>query len=160
MVLTAQLAFTQGTISGTITDESGEPLIGANVLIQNTTDGNISDFDGNYSVTTASSFPLIMVVSFTGYNSQEITVNAPTNGLDVTMSEGLLFGEDIIISASRRREKVQDAPASVSVLTARKLEATPNDNAARAIINEPGVYVQQQGAGLSLIHISEPTRPY
>ena len=113
MVLTAQLAFTQGTISGTITDESGEPLIGANVLIQNTTDGNISDFDGNYSVTTASSFPLIMVVSFTGYNSQEITVNAPTNGLDVTMSEGLLFGEDIIISASRRREKVQDAPASV-----------------------------------------------
>ena len=147
MVLTAQLAFAQGTISGTITDETGEPLIGANVLIQNTTDGNISDFDGNYSVTTSSSFPLTMVVSFTGYNTQEITVNAPTNGLDVSMSEGLLFGEDIIISASRRREKVQDAPASVSVLTARKLEATPNDNAARAIINEPGVYVQQQGAG-------------
>ena len=147
MVLTAQLAFAQGTISGTITDETGEPLIGANVLIQNTTDGNISDFDGNYSVTTSSSFPLTMVVSFTGYSTQEITVNAPTNGLDVSMSEGLLLGEDIIISASRRREKVQDAPASVSVLTARKLEATPNDNAARAIINEPGVYVQQQGAG-------------
>ena len=147
MFFTAQLAFSQGTVSGTITDDTGEPLIGANVLIQNTTDGNITDFDGNYNVTTTASFPLTMVVSFTGYTTQEITVNAPTNGLDVVMSQGILLGEDIIISASRRREKVQDAPASVSVLTARKLEATPNDNAARAIINEPGVFVQQQGAG-------------
>ena len=78
---------------------------------------------------------------------------------------------------------MQEAPASISVINARKLAATPNDNAVRSIINSPGVTVQQQSAGviniqlrgdgglfgsasfpiidyLSLIHISEPTRPY
>ena len=136
----------QNVITGTITDATGEPLIGANVLVKGTTDGTITDFDGTYEVNTSSSFPLTLVVSFTGYNTQEIDV-ASSGSVDVTLQEGVLLGDDVVISASRRREKVQEAPASVSVLTARKLEATPNDNAARAIINEPGVYVQQQGAG-------------
>ncbi len=147
IMLVSTLVLSQGTVSGVITDDTGEPLVGANVFIQNTTDGTITDFNGKYSVTTATSFPLVMVVSYTGYNTQEITVDAPQSGLDVALSEGVLIGEDIIISASRRREKIREAPASVSIITARKLEATPNDNAARAIINEPGVYVQQQGAG-------------
>ena len=137
----------QGTISGVVSDESGEALIGANIIVQGTTEGTVSDFDGSFSFNTTQSFPLTVVVSFTGYSSQEILLNGPTSGMDVSLVEGLLLGNDVIISASRRREKIQEAPASVSVITARKLQATPNDNAARAIINEPGVYVQQQGAG-------------
>ncbi len=137
----------QGTISGTVTDESGEALIGANILVKGTTDGAITDFDGLYTITTSEDFPLTIVVSFTGYNTKEMAVNAPSSSVDIMLTEGVLIGEDVVISASRRREKIQEAPASVSVLTARKLQATPNDNAARAIINEPGVYVQQQGAG-------------
>ncbi len=137
----------QGTISGVVTDESGEALIGANVIVAGTTEGTVTDFDGSFSFNTTQSFPLTVVVSFTGYSSQDIALDGPTSGLSVTMVEGILLGSDVIISASRRREKIQEAPASVSVITARKLQATPNDNAARAIINEPGVYVQQQGAG-------------
>ncbi len=137
----------QGQIGGTVVDETGEALIGANIIVQGTTEGTVTDFDGTFSFNTTQSFPLTVVVSFTGYTSQDIALTGPTSNMDITLSEGVLLGDDVVISASRRREKIQEAPASVSVLTARKLEATPNDNAARAIINEPGVYVQQQGAG-------------
>ncbi len=137
----------QSTVSGVITDTGGLGLIGANVVVEGTTDGTITDLDGSYSLSTSATPPFNVVVSYTGFSSQTIAVNSANQNVSISLAEGIVFGEDIVVSASRRREKVQEAPASVSVLTARKLEVSPNDNAARAIINEPGVYIQQQGAG-------------
>jgi len=137
----------QSTISGVITSVDGDGLIGANVVVEGTTDGTITDIDGSYTLTTNQSPPFNVVVSYTGFASQVIEVNGSNQTVSISLDEGVLFGEDVVVSASRRREKVQEAPASVSILTARKLEVSPNDNAARAIINEPGVYIQQQGAG-------------
>ena len=59
------LMMAQNSVSGTITDASGEVLIGANVLVKGTTDGTISNFDGTYEVNTSESFPLTLVISFT-----------------------------------------------------------------------------------------------
>lgn len=137
----------QSTIGGTVQDESGEPLIGANLIVKGTTDGTVTDFDGNFSFSTEASYPLVLMVSFTGYNTQEIELTSATNNLSIVLSEGVLIGEDVVISASRKREKVQEAPASISVLTSRKLEATPNPtDATRNLINTPGVQIQQQSA--------------
>lgn len=135
------------TVSGVITDTSGLGLIGANVVVEGTTDGTITDLDGSYSLNTTATPPFNVVVSYTGFSPQTIEVNSNNQNVSISLAEGIVFGEDIVVSASRRREKVQEAPASVSVLTARKLEVSANDNPARAIINEPGVYIQQQGAG-------------
>jgi len=137
----------QTTISGVITDTGGEGLIGANVIIEGTTDGTITDLDGSYSLSTTQTPPFNVLVSYTGFTTQTVAINSNNQNVSISLAEGIIFGEDIVVSASRRREKVQEAPASVSVLTARKLEVSANDNAARAIINEPGVYIQQQGAG-------------
>ncbi len=145
LLLGASSAFAQTTIRGNITDDSGEALIGANVIVKGTSDGNVTDIDGNYTLTTSESFPLTLVFSYTGYNTQEIDVNssAPVN---VTLSEGLITDE-IVISASRRKEKVQEAPASISVITARKLQSTANStDATRNLISTPGVQIQQQSA--------------
>jgi len=147
-LLLCTLSYSQSTISGVITDENtGETLIGANVLIQGTTEGATTDLDGSYTLSTSQSPPFNIEISYTGFSTQTIEVTNPNQTVSLGLTEGVLFGEDIIVSASRRREKIQEAPASVSVLTARKLEVSANDNAARAIINEPGVYIQQQGAG-------------
>lgn len=137
----------QSSISGVITSIDGEGLIGANVVVEGTTEGTITDIDGSYSLTTSQTPPYNVIVSYTGFTSQTIQVTGNNQTVSLSLDEGVLFGEEVVVSASRRREKIQEAPASVSVLTARKLEVSPNDNAARAIINEPGVYVQQQGAG-------------
>ncbi len=136
-LLTAQ------TISGTVTDESGEPLIGANVVIKGTTTGVITDYDGKFSLDVGS-LPTTLAVSYTGYNDKdvEVTDNSP---LTITLAEGIEL-EGVVVSASRKPEKVQDAPASISVLGARQLEASPQSDAVRNLVNVPGVQLQQQSA--------------
>jgi len=153
MFLCSITMYGQGTISGTVVDESGESLIGANVIVQGTTDGTITDFDGGFSLNTSQSFPLTLLISFTGYNTQELSVEGPTSNMSIVLSEGVLIGEDVVISASRRREKIQEAPASISVISARKMEASPNDNPVRNLISTPGVTIQQQSASVINIQL-------
>jgi len=147
MILSTLQLVGQGTISGTVIDDTGEPLIGANVIVVGSTDGTITDFDGTFSFNTSESFPITLLVSFTGYNSQEVPLDGPSTSVDVVLSEGVLLGDDVVISASRRKEKVQEAPASVSILTARKLEGTAQaTDPTRNLINVPGVQITQQSA--------------
>ncbi len=138
----------QSTVSGTISDgDNGETLIGANVIIQGTTTGTSTDVDGNFTLTSDQPLPWTLEVSYTGYNTQSVAVSSSTSNLNVSMESSAILTEEVVISASRRREKVQEAPASISVLTARKLEAASPNDPARNLINTPGVHVQQQSAG-------------
>ncbi len=138
----------QTTVSGVIMDEElNEPLIGANVIIVGTTIGASTDLDGNYSITSDNPLPWTLEVSYTGFAPKTMTVTGSNANLNINLASSAIIGQEVVISASRRREKIQEAPASISVLSAKSLEATPNENAARSIINMPGVTVQQQSAG-------------
>ncbi|MEZ4885133.1 MAG: TonB-dependent receptor [Chitinophagales bacterium] len=141
-------AFSQTTISGTVTDsDSKDALIGVNVVIKGTTIGTITDIDGNFSLTNSKPLPWEVEVSYVGYEAQTVNVTAPNTKLNISLVEGLMLGQEVVISASRKREKVQEAPASVSVLTARKLEVSANaTDPTRNLINTPGVQIQQQSA--------------
>ncbi len=144
----------QTTISGTVMDaEYNEPLIGANVLIVGTTTGTSTDLDGNFSLTSSEPLPWNLEVSYTGFETQNITVSGPTSNLRIDLGSSSVLTDEVVISASRRREKIQEAPASISVLTARKLEASPQDNPVRNLINEPGVNIMQQSAGVMNIQL-------
>ena len=134
----------QTTITGVATDTNGDPLIGANVLIKGTSIGTVTDIDGSFSLTSSGSLPLILVVSYTGFTTEEINVSNRTP-LNIVLTEGIL-AEQVVISASRKREKIQEAPASVSVLGARQLTGTPQVEAIRNLVNVPGVQLQQQSA--------------
>lgn len=137
----------QTRVAGTVSDSAGEPLIGASIVIQGTSIGTTTDIDGKFSLTTDQSAPFILEVSYTGFTGQSIEVSGNTADLAVSLEEGITLGADIIISASRKREKVQEAPASVSVLTAEKLATSANPtDAVRNLTNVAGVQVQQQSA--------------
>jgi len=115
------ISFAQTTVSGTVMDtDLNEPLIGANVIIAGTTDGASTEFDGTFSITSSQPLPWTLEVTYAGYGDQQIVVDGPTSGLVVNMATEALIGEEVVVSASRRKEKVQNAPASVSVLTPRK----------------------------------------
>jgi len=138
----------QTTVSGVITDaELGDALIGANVIIQGTTVGASTDLDGNFSITSDTPLPWTLEVSYTGFAQQELQVTSAQSGMAIQMQPSALIGQEVVVSASRRREKVQEAPASISVYNARKLEASPNENPVRNLISAPGVTIQQQSAG-------------
>ena len=137
----------QTTIKGTITDlKSGDALIGANIHVKGASEGTISDVSGNYSLTTSQSFPFTLEISYTGFSTQEIEVTSNAM-LNISLEEGALIGQEVVVSASRRKEKVMEAPASITIYNTRKLEASPNDNPVRNLISAPGVTIQQQSAG-------------
>jgi len=100
---TVGLALAQRTVTGQIVDDSGEPLIGANVVVKGSTVGTVTDFDGNYSLDV----PVdggILVISYTGYATQDVEVGS-SNVLDITMSEGVELGEVVVTGLGIKREK-------------------------------------------------------
>ena len=138
----------QSRVTGKVYDNStGDPLAGATVVISGTTTGVITEIDGSFELSSDQAPPFDLEIRFTGFATKTITINSANANIDVRLEAGLLLGQEVVISASRRREKVQEAPASVSVLTAESLEATPNPtDVTRNLINVAGVQVQQQSA--------------
>ena len=135
--------FSQTTIQGKILDEQGESLLGANVIINGTSQGTVSDQNGNFNLITSKDIPFEIEVSFIGFGSQNITVNAEQLGIITLVVENSF--DEVIISALRRAEKLQEAPSAVSVITAKQVtESGGSLSPLRALINTPGVELQQQ----------------
>ena len=113
LLTTVGFAMAQRTISGTITDAgSGEPLIGANILVVGTSSGTITDFDGNYSLEVPDGSTAIRV-SYTGYADQEIDVTSGTT-FDVQLSEGTQLDEIVVTGYGTAKSKeVTSAIASI-----------------------------------------------
>ena len=70
------MAFAQKTVKGTVLDETGSSVIGANVLEKGTTNGTITDMDGNFTLKVKND--AVLVVSFIGYKDQTIPVKGKT----------------------------------------------------------------------------------
>jgi uncharacterized protein (TIGR02231 family) len=81
-------------VSGRVFDESGEPLIGATILLKGTSIGTITDVDGNYTLNLPPT-PASLVVSFTGYSTEEFAVNSPTQ--NVVMKGGMELNEVVVV---------------------------------------------------------------
>ena len=73
-------SFAQTTVKGTVNDESGMPLAGANIIVVGTSNGVVTDFDGNFTLSVSENPPFTIQVSSVGFTSatQEITSNNQT----------------------------------------------------------------------------------
>ena len=137
----------QTIVTGKITDSKGEPLVGASVVVVGTSTGVSADLDGMYRLETSSKPPFKVEFSFIGYNSKVLDVTTGNSKIDVVLDENISTLEEIVVSASRRAEKVQEAPASVSVISAKTMQAASSAvDPIRELINVPGVQIQQQSA--------------
>ena len=102
----------QRTITGTVSSEDGETLIGASVQVKGTSTGAVTDLDGNYTI-SVSNDAKTLVVTYTGYSDAEVAIGA-SNIVDVTLSEGVELSEVVVIGyAPIAREKVLGAVSSV-----------------------------------------------
>ncbi len=103
LVLVVQLTFAQEkTISGTVADDTGLPLPGVNIIIQGTSTGTQSDFDGNYTIEAAQG--QILVYSYVGFETQEVAVGA-SNNINVTLQAGSVLDEVVVTALGISREK-------------------------------------------------------
>ena len=133
----------QTTIQGTVMDTDNLPMMGANVIIERTQIGTTTDANGHFTLQTNASFPISLEVSYIGYQKQSVVVNNDSP-IQITIEAGNYFDE-VIVTASRKMEKLQEAPAAVSVISGEHIsESGGAVSPIRALINTPGVELQQQ----------------
>lgn len=90
------------TVTGTVTDENGDPLISANILIKGATTGAVTDFDGKYEVTVPGD-DAVLIFSYTGYTTLEETVGE-RSVIDISLSEGSFLGEVVVTALGIEKE--------------------------------------------------------
>ena len=103
------LSFAQTTVTGTVNDENGMPVPGANVIVVGTSTGAISDFDGKFSLSVSQAPPFTVQASSVGFTT--VTENITSNNQDVTfiLVEGS-FLDEVIVSATRVPQKIFESP--------------------------------------------------
>ena len=108
----------QRTLKGVVTDEDGQSLIGANVVVKGETLGTITDIDGSFSISIPDGNNII-VASYTGFTTMEIDV-AGQDQITIVMKEGTVLDEIVVLGYSTVNRK--DLTGSVSSIDAKSLE--------------------------------------
>lgn len=113
ILMSSAVALAQKTVTGIVTDNFGDPVIGANVLVKGTTEGSITDMDGNFTIKNVKSSD-VLVVSFIGYVTKNITVGNQTN-IKVQLAEDSQMLEEVVAIGygTVRKKDVTGAIASV-----------------------------------------------
>lgn len=152
-LLLATSAAARSTIKGHITDKStGDPLMGANVLVTglelDAPTGAATDTDGNYEVINLPAGTYTVKSSFIGYEEMEVTVTleeGATETVNMALSPAAIEYQTYVVTASRRRERVEDAPAAISVITERNIRRESNTNLGDYLKAVKGVDFTQSG---------------
>jgi len=141
-LLTAQLSFAQKTVTGVVADPDGLPLPGATVLVQGTTTGVTTDFDGNFSINVSEGQTLEF--SFVGYETAAVAVGAG-NTINISLSLGNQLDEVIVTSLGITREK-RALGYAVSEVDNSQIESRASGDVARVLAGKAsGVQVTNQG---------------
>jgi iron complex outermembrane receptor protein len=126
-------------VRGTVTDTGGEPIIGANILIQGTSSGTVTDYDGNFMLQAPADG--VLEVSYIGYRPQTIAISNRTNIRIVLEEDTELLEELVVIGYGTVRK--DDATGSVVAVDASKLN--------RGLATSPSDLLAGQVAGLSVV---------
>ncbi|MGB3799551.1 MAG: SusC/RagA family TonB-linked outer membrane protein, partial [Lewinella sp.] len=100
---TAGFATAQQAITGTISDDAGEPLIGASILVAGTTTGTVTDFDGAFSLNVPEGAEEL-IVSYTGFATQTVELTTDDN-YDIVLAEGVQLNDVVVTALGISREE-------------------------------------------------------
>ena len=140
-LLASTLAFAQNEASGTIIDNEGEPIIGATVMEKGTSNGTISDIDGNFHLKTAPGATL--VISYIGFATQELPA---TTGMNITMSDNAKELAEVVVTGYTVQRKA-DLTGSVAVVKTDELKTSSDTDPMRALQGKvPGMTISHDGS--------------
>lgn len=140
-------------IKGKVQDETKEPLIGASVIIKNTTIGVVTDYDGAFSIKTDQSLPLTLTVSYLGYASKDVEVTSVDEPLKIVLSDdAVVIDQDIVVTGQRISEKQKAAPLTVESLDLLAIKETPSDNFYDGLGSLKGVDLTAASLGFKVIN--------
>lgn len=142
-LLSSTLAFAQNRVTGTVTDKTGMPLPGVNVLEVGTTNGNITDVDGKYSINVEKGKTLQF--SYIGFTTQDIKVDR--NVIDVVMSEDAQALEEVVVVGYGSMQR-KDVTSSITSVKAEDMNV--------GVITSPAQMLQGKVPGLTVANTSDP----
>ena len=130
LAVTSTMAWAQGNVSGKVVDATGEPVIGASVVVKGTTTGAVTDIDGNFSIPNVPR-NANLEISYIGFKTQSISVSGK-NAINVTLQEDRQMLDDVVVVGYGVQKKSDVTGAMASVST-EELNARPVNNALEAL---------------------------
>lgn len=109
-----QVVMQAGTVKGVVVDTTGEPVIGANVMVKGTTNGTITDIDGKFALNNAKG---MLVVSFIGFKTQEIGVKGNETNLKIVLKDDAELLDEVVVVGYGTQKKVTMTGSVTSVDT-------------------------------------------
>lgn len=139
MLFFCAVSFAQTTITGTVVDDvSNQPIPSANVIIVGTSEGTVTDFDGNFSLTTDQTPPFTIQVSSVGFTSKDAEVTSNNQTINIVLTEGTSLDE-VVISASRTPERIFESPVTVERFGLKEIKNTASVDFYDGLENLKGV---------------------
>ncbi len=123
MVLFCFASYSQVKISGTVVDDNSQPIPGANVIIVNSNSGTVTNFDGQFTLSTSQNAPFKLQASSVGFETVVLEVTAPNQTINFVLKEGTSLDE-VVISASRTPERIFESPVTVERLGLKEIKNT------------------------------------
>lgn len=146
LVISFTGAFSQSTtINGVVTDEQGNPIAGANIVLKDKIAGTITDASGRFELSTNQSLPITIVVSIVGFQKQEIEVTSSSEPLDIKLAESRELMDEVVVSASRVEESILESPVSIEKMDLRDIQQTASVSFYDALENLKGVEMVTSG---------------
>ncbi len=139
------VAYAQKTVTGTVVDATGEPMIGVSVMVDGTTNGGVTDFDGNFTIKNVPDNG-VLKFSYIGFKDQKVSV-AGKESIKVTLEEDATGLEEIVVVGYGTMKK-KDLTGAVSTVKTDDLQKVAGANVLSAMqAKVPGVDLQQTNGG-------------
>ncbi|TYA70192.1 TonB-dependent receptor [Seonamhaeicola marinus] len=132
--------YSQTTITGSVKDDNGQPIPGANIIITGTTVGTVTDFDGNFTLTYNQNPPFQIQASSVGFETANQDVTSNNQVLAIILKEGNALDE-VVISASRTPERIFESPVTVERFGLKEIRNTASADFYDGLENLKGVDV-------------------
>lgn len=142
----------QTTVTGTIIDGgTGQPLEGVNIAILGSIQGTTTNKDGKYTLTVNLLPPFTVAFSYLGFHAEQVEIKENSN-LDIIMIEEALFGQEIVISATRLKERILLSPVTIEKMDIKFIQQTASAEFYDAIATMKGVQVTNSSINLTSVN--------
>ena len=150
-VLLGTFIYAQTTVTGTVIAEDNVPIPGANVVFDST-NGAVSDFDGNFTLVVNANPPFDLKISSVGFDTATVNVTAGNLSFTVTLAESQNLLDEVVISASRTPERLFESPVTVERFDYKDIAQSTGQDFYTSLEGLKGVQVNSGGLLLQAVN--------
>ncbi len=140
--------FQQKIITGTVHDNNGDPILGANIFIEGTNIGTTTDFDGKFELNNIEDSSVVLIASYTGFVTYKQLINFsenPIQNLSIILKEDVLSLDEVIVTGNiNPRKRIESSVASTTLGIAQIEQRVPRNNT-DVLKAVPGLWVESTG---------------